>query len=244
MDKKEYFANYSARRAAVCLAALLFAGLLNSARAVESLFLAGAEASADSQYAFIAAIIPFPGSGLGNGWVQRYWLEWLTYEYESHDRVIEAESPGAEAALGYQKSHAGGYYGAYAGIYYRDIELSPDDPTANTRGSQTRFRAQAEAEQAIAVAWRVNGIVSYVFVQESYWGRARLLRTLKGPLSAGVEFIAHGDPDYKAKQVGLVLTGFEPAPRLNLGFKIGASKIEDRSTEVYVGFELGRAFGK
>jgi hypothetical protein len=243
MDKKRVSTNYPVHRAASRLGALLFACLSGSA-AAESLFLGGAEASSDTQYAFIAAIVPFPGSNLGSGFVQRYWLEGLKYEYESNDRVIEAEADGAEAAIGYQKAHAGGYVAGYLGAYYKDTELSPDDPTARVRGAQLRARTQLEADQKLGSLWRVNAIASYVLVQESYWSRLRLLRNVRNQVWAGVEGIAHGDPDYQGKQVALVLTGLEPAPRVNLGVKVGASHIEGRQTELVIGFELGRPFGK
>ena len=188
---------------------------------------------------------PLPGSTLGNGFVQRYWAEYLTYEYVGgSDQDIEAKAPGVEAALGYQKGYETGYFGVYAGLYHRNVSLSPDDPNSSVRGSQTRLRVQLEVEQRFATAWRVNGIASYVFVQESYWTRARLLRAVRGPLLFGVEAVVQGDPEYKGNQVGLVLTGFQPVPGLDLGFKLGAKKIEGRSTVAYVGFELGKLFGK
>jgi hypothetical protein len=243
MGKKPLSTSHSVRRAAGGLATVLLGLGLNSAKA-ESLLLGGAEASADTQYAFMAAIIPFPGSNLGDGFVQRYWLEGLEYEYENNNVVIEAEADGAEIALGYQKGYTGGSFGIWAGAYYKDTELSPDDPTAEVRGGQTRLRTQAEGELRFGPLWRAQAIASYVFVQEAYWGRLRLLRNVRNQVWAGIDAIAHGDPDYKGKQVALVVTGFTPAPRTNLGVKVGASHIEGRSTELTVGFELARLFGK
>jgi hypothetical protein len=230
------------RNAACSLSVFLLIWGLSSARA-ENLLLGGAEASSDTQYAFLAAIVPFPGNDLGNGFVQRYWLEGLQYEYESNDRVIEAEADGVEAAVGYQKSHAGGYVAAWLGLYYKDTDLSPDDPTARVRGAQLRARTQLEADQKLGSLWRTNAIASYVWVQEAYWGRLRLLRNVRGQIWAGIEGVAHGDPDYKGKQVALVLTGLEPAPRTSLGVKVGGTRIEGRSTELVIGFELARPFG-
>lgn len=178
--------------------------------------------------------------------MQRYWVEWLRYEYTGGplNQTIEAKAPGGEIALGYQKANPSGYYGFYAGGLYRDTSLSPDDPGSKARGSHLRLRVQAEGEHRFADAWVVNGIASYVFGQEAYWLRARLLRKVTGNLLAGVEGVQHGDPDYEGHQVGLVLTGFEPVPRLNLGFKLGIKKIEGRDSNLYVGIELARPFGK
>jgi hypothetical protein len=247
VDKRKHFGGRTAARVrrAACVGAVAVASLASGFAAAESLFLTGAETSRDGDYVYAAFLLPFPGSTLGNGFVQRYWAEWLRYEYVGGtNQVIEAKAPGFEAALGYQKGHENGYFGTYAGIYHRNVSLSPDDPNSTVRGSQTRLRVQVEAEQRFATAWRVNGIASYVFVQEGYWLRARLLRAVRGPVLFGIEGVAQGDPEYKGNQVGLVLTGFEPVPRLSLGFKLGAKKIEGRSTNAYVGFELGKVFGK
>jgi hypothetical protein len=220
--------------------------IASAAASAESLFLAGGELSEDGGYAYAAALLPFPGSTLGNGFVHRYWVEYLQYEYMggAANQVIEAKAPGFEAALGYQKANPTGYVGVYAGAFYRDTELSPDDPNSKARGSHLRLRLQVEGEQRFQDTWLVNGIASYVFGQEGYWLRARVLRRVSGALFAGIEGVKQGDPDYEGHQFGAVITGFEPAPRWNLGFKAGVKKIEGRSSNGYVGIELARTFGK
>lgn len=206
----------------------------------------GGEISDDGGYAYAAALVPFSGSSLGNGFVHRYWAEYLTYEYMggAANEVIEAKAPGFEFALGYQKASPSGSFGAFAGAYYKDTELSPDDPTSKVRGSHLRLRLQVEGESRFQDTWVANGIAAYVLGQEAYWFRARLLRKVSGPIFAGIEGVTQGDPDYQGHQVGLVVTGFEPAPRLSLGFKAGVKKIEGRPSNAYFGVELARAFGK
>jgi hypothetical protein len=231
----------AARRAASSLSALTLVLAFGLAQAAESLFITGAEYSEDNQYAFIGTIVPFKGSSLGNGWVQRYWLEWLRYKF-SHNGEVEARSPGVEAALGYQKAYTSGYWSAYAGIYYRDVEHSPETEEPRVRGSMTRLRMGLGAEEELGRLWRVDGIASYVFVQEAFWMRGRLLRSIRGPLSAGAEAIFQGDPDYQGTKLGAVITGFEPFRRASLELKAGVGKIEQRASKPYVGVELGLLF--
>ena len=50
---------------------------------------------------------PLPGSTLGKGWVQRYWLDSYTYSYASGPGRIDADVWGVEAMLGYQASRPG-----------------------------------------------------------------------------------------------------------------------------------------
>jgi hypothetical protein len=247
MDKTKHFGDTrnGGARAARRIAAFLLA-IASTCASAEGLFLAGGETSKDGDYVYAAALLPFPGSTLGNGFVHRYWLEWLRYEYVGGpaNQVIEAKAPGAEAALGYQKAGPNGYYGLYAGAFYRDTELTPDDPSSKARGSHLRLRLQVEGESRFENTWVLNGIAAYVFGQEGYWLRARVLRRVSGPIFAGLEGVTQGDPDYQGQQVGLVVTGFEPAPRLNLGFKAGVKKIEGRSSNAYFGIELAHTFGK
>jgi hypothetical protein len=231
-------------RTARRIAAFLLA-IASTCASADGLFLAGGEMSKDGDYAYAAALLPFPGSTLGNGFVHRYWAEWLRYEYiGGANQSIEAKAPGAEIALGYQKGGPTGYFGMYAGAFWRDTELTPDDPTSKARGSHLRLRLQVEGESRFQEAWVVNGIAAYVMGQDAYWMRARLLRRVSGPIHVGIEGVTQGDPDYEGQQVGLVVTGFEPAPRFNLGFKLGVKKIEGRSSNGYVGIELARSFGK
>jgi hypothetical protein len=247
MDKTKHIGDprNGGARAARRLATLLLA-IASTAASAESLFLAGGEISDDGGYAYAAALLPFPGSSLGNGFVHRYWAEYLKYEYVggAANQVIEAKAPGFEFALGYQRSGPAGYAAAYAGAYYKDTELSPDDPTSTVRGSHLRLRVQAEGERRFQDTWVVNGIAAYIFAQEGYWLRARVLRKVSGPILAGIEGVTQGDRDYQGHQVGLVVTGFEPAPRLSLGFKAGVKKIEGRPSNAYIGIELARTFGK
>jgi Cellulose biosynthesis protein BcsS len=247
MDKTKHLGDSrnGGARTARRIAAFLLA-FASAAASAEGLFLLGGETSKDSGYAYSAVLLPFPGSTLGNGFVHRYWVEWLRYEYLGGplNQVIEAKAPGAEFALGYQKANPTGYFGVYAGALYRDTELTPDDPSSKARGEHVRLRLQVEGEHRFQDTWVVNGIASYAFGQDGYWLRGRVLRRVSGHILAGIEGVTQGDPDYEGWAVGAVLTGFEPAPRWNLGFKAGVKKIEGRSSNGYIGIEIAKSFGK
>mgnify|MGYP006864916047 CR=1 FL=1 len=91
----------------------LLAGLLSAAMAQawaqERIMLAGVEASRDSRYAYLGAVLPLPGNRLGQGFVQRYWLDYDAYRYEKlPQQYIDTEVASGEAALGYQQSSARG----------------------------------------------------------------------------------------------------------------------------------------
>jgi hypothetical protein len=206
------------------------------------LALAGAEYGRDNGYYYAGLLVPFPGSDLGNGLVQRSWVDWLRYEYDNGTRTITAKAPGAAVALGYAKSAEVGSFSVYAGPVYRNTELSPDDPGSDVRGARWGMNLSLQAERSLDESWRANGIASYTTGTDSYWMRGRLTRSFYTHHDIGVEAIFHGNDDYNAWQAGFVLLGFQPAPHTLLGFKTGAKKTSGEALSAYVGIELARNF--
>jgi len=206
------------------------------------LALAGAEYGRDNGYYYAGLLVPFPGSDLGNGFVQRYWVDWLRYEYDNGTRTITAKATGAAVALGYAKSAEAGSFSVYAGPVYRNTDLSPDDPGSDVRGARWGMNLSLQAERSLDESWRANGIASYTTGTDSYWTRGRLTRSFYTHHDIGVEAIFHGNDDYNAWQAGFVLLGFQPAPHTSLGFKAGAKKTSGEALSGYVGIELARNF--
>jgi hypothetical protein len=225
----------------------IFFGILIMARhasAGEKLLIGGAEGgggSAYNYYAYTGLIAPLLGSDLGNGFVQRYWVDVLGYRYEANSQV-DANALGVEAALGYQKKFPSGWGALYFGGRYANTWLSPYDPGNRNGGGHVWAKVQAEAETDLTQSWKVNGIASYIFLASDYWVRGRLMHRLNNGLYTGPEAIIQGDPSYKAWQFGWVLTGFEPFPKSNLGVKAGVRITERVGPDGYVGVELTKAF--
>ena len=200
-------------------------------------------AEKDNDYAYLGAVAPLPGTpGLGQGWVQRYWLDWLQYTYESNGE-IRARSPGFAASIGYQRADTLGYWAAYAGAGYRNTTLTPDRPEANVRGQQATLQLLAETDRRIGPLWRFIGAAQYVTNVDSYWTRAKLLHaTASGAFWHGPEIILQGDPDYHATKFGYSFDGWNLGKDLTGVFKLGIIKQKDISDRAYVGVELVRLF--
>lgn len=232
--------------AAVLLWALASLAWPVQSQAREWLGLAGTEmAEQGSAYAFAGAIVPLgTDAALGQGWVQRYWLDWVEYRFDSEGEQVQARAPGFSASLGYQNSDGTGSWAAYAGAGYRDTDLTPDRPNAKVRDAQSALLLLAETDRRFAETWRFNGAIQYSAGPDSYWSRAKFLR--KSPGAAfwlGVEIVFQGDPDYKAYKVGLVLDELPVSSRLNLNFKLGAVKTKGLETDAYAGIEVVGVFG-
>ena len=135
-----------------------------------SIALAGGELNPGNSFAYVGAILPLP-SRFGDGFVQRYWADRLTYSFDRNGRRVDAEQWGAEVLFGYRKFHDQGWWAAYAGPVYRNIEFSPDFANISHRGGAFRGKIQIEGEQMLSDTWRINGIASYVTGQNNYWVR-------------------------------------------------------------------------
>lgn len=221
--------------------ALGFAITPQDARADERLFLAGGEYSSAAYYAYAGLILPGPGREGGRGFLQRYWVDYFGYEYDGDPGRVEAEAFGAEAALGYGSSSAQGWWTVTLGLRYTDTDLTPDDPTAQARGSQVGGKLQVDVERAIAASWRASAIASYASQQDGYWGRVRLTRALAARSSLGAEFVANGNDEFDATAVGLVFIAQPGTGRWSMAVK-GGHRFQDDADGAYGGVELGYGF--
>lgn len=202
----------------------------------ESIWLSGAEAGRSSQYLYLGNVQPLGQSHLGQGWVQRYWLDGIRYEYESGKRTIRAKGAGMEAAIGYQTSGQDGWLAAYAGLRWNHTRLSPNDRGNDNRGSHLRPRLQLEGDTALTGPWRFNGITSYTFGQKAHWTRLRLGHR-PHDITWGMEYVHQGDPSYHASQIGLYTDGWRVGQNLRMGLKAGVRR-SDGDNGPYVGVEF------
>jgi hypothetical protein len=212
-----------------------------AAAAEDRYFLAGAEGASASYYSYVGVVLPGPGRKDGQGFLQRYWLDKFGYEYDGAPGRVKARATGAEAALGYGVSSPEGNWGAvYLGLRYTDTELTPDDPFANSRGSQTGVKLQVEGERNLATNWRGSGIASYTNEQDSYWVRGRAMYRTSPTLSLGAEALAAGNREADWTSLGAVV-GLHSGNTYSIAFKAGY-RWQSGENGAYGGVELGVAF--
>jgi hypothetical protein len=222
------------------LRCLLAGGLLVAAVAApaeDRLWILTGEGYTDNYYFGGGLVIPFPRSHLGQGWVQRYWLDTFTYSYEAGTQWIDSSVWGAEAMLGYQASRPGLSGAAYAGVRYSNAHLSPDDPGSALRGQQLFPKAQVEGEALLSPIWRASAIAAYTFSLDGYWTRLRVLHSLAGTRFLGPEVVAQGDPDYSALKLGIVFGGIALSSKIFLNVK-GGYRWQSGADSPYLGAEL------
>jgi hypothetical protein len=213
----------------------------SAATADDRLFLAGGEVSDGSYYAYTGLVMPAFGRQNGRGFIQRYWLDRLGYEYDTATDRIKASAYGAEAALGWGSSSEKGWGTVSLGVRYTNTDLSPDDPQATARGDQVGAKFQLEGERQVAEAWRLGGIASYTTEQNGYWARARLMRGQPVGNAFGVEFIAAGNDEYNSTAEGFVASFHPSQGKWSVALRAGYRQ-QSGSDGAFGGLEFGYAF--
>lgn len=224
-----------------CLGLIIAWLVCSGASADGRLWLAGGEFSPGNQYGYVGLLLPTAGGHLGEGLVQRYWLERQTYRYDGSLRH-QAEARGAEAALGYVHPTARGSLVTYLGMLYRDTELRPDDPGNAARGGKLRVKVQVESSTRLDAGRNLGLMASYIPGQRAYWGRLRLGQGLANGLQTGPELLLQGDPEYRITQAGWFLGGLSLGPGTELGLKAGVRMQRGESSRGYLGLELSGLF--
>lgn len=214
-------------------------------QAGELLLLGGAEggvAKSYNYYSYLGALAPLVGGNLGTGFQQRYWVDLYGYNYPAGSSTVDVSAFGLEAALGYHKQGEHVSAGGFAGVRYSNATLSPDDKGNRSRGSNINLKLQAEAEGRISDDFTLGAMGSYIVGLDSYWTRGRVSYKLHDQLNTGPEIVTQGDPSYYAWKWGWFVTGFEPMPRSNLGFKAGLMTTKSKDTGGYFGVDFARLF--
>jgi hypothetical protein len=225
-------------RAAVVLSCLAAAA---GAHADDRLVLAGGEVAESSYYSYAGTVLPLGRRNDGRGFLQRYWIDRFGYEYDTGQRRIKASAYGAEAALGYGTSFPQGWATASLGLRYTNTDLTPDDTSAQARGSQVGLKLDVQAEREVAPQWRAGAIASYVTQQNAYWGRVRLMRSLSPGRALGGEIVLGGNSESHSTSAGFVLTIQPQAAPWSIGLRAGY-RTQSSGDSAYGGVELGYAF--
>jgi hypothetical protein len=213
---------------------LLFAAF-SGARA-DGIYLAGASRGATSEYAFLGAIVPLPGQGVGSGFAARIWGDYLGYTYRTGNQTITAAGFGGAVAGVYQFSGDWGWANLSAGMTFRDLRLSMFDPGNRDRGAHGYFAAQIDGGYNIDEKWRVRHLASYTPTTNGYLLQLGLDRELSTSLRLGLTSSFQGDRNY-TQMSGGAIAFWQISPGLEIAPGIGVSH-GDGSLSLYGGVTL------
>ena len=208
----------------------------------EVLGLAGFNGSSESKYGYVGAIIPI-NSNLGEqGFRVRLWGSYRDYDYDGSlvggptgtRTTFNGDGFGGQAALGYQWNFASTKITGYAGVAYKDIDISPDDPASDTEDDDVGARLALEIKRQLNNNWDASLIGAYTIVFDTYWVRLRPGYKFDNGLKFGPEVTALGGDDFDKQKYGVFLGGMKLG---NLGITLSTGAERDSGdTDWYGGF--------
>lgn len=194
----------------------------------------GTDRARDSRGYYVGGTIALNGDLGKSGFVLKGGAALSNYDYLTTTvpgGEVEGESTQVNGSIGYQISQD--RFGATIafGADYQNIDLSPDDPAATTKGSETGFIVSGDlyvlmpfmpgGDSERGIKLDLGGSYSTAF--DSYWSRLRLGYNT-GKVSMGPEVVAMGGEDYEAQRVGGYVTysfDFLPGMGSEISFSVG-----------------------
>jgi len=220
-------------------AAMTLVLLLPSARAADSLWLAGTSGSPLGTYSYVGALFPLGEGTLGQGWIMRQWIDRLTYHYNGFEPDIHALDYGYSPAIGYQWTLQQSHHAAlYVGVRVANTELTPDDPSNVDRGTRARLTLQGDLTSDFSAGLQNQFLAAGEAGNGAYFVRDRLLWRLGAHISLGPEAIAQGNRQYRAHEVGVCLSGIPFTRHISALLRAGVYQQHDQPTVGQVGLEL------
>jgi len=218
---------------------LLAIGLLNSnfSNAADSLALTGFDSAKNNGYYYVGFLNAFDGSRLGNGYVQRFWADYLTYQYYNGTADINAKAPGLAYSLGYQKTTDQYSWGAYLGIQGRRTNLTPDDPGNDSRGNRGAAVVALDGRYKLETYLAAELMGNYA-ANTGYWSRARI--PIGVTVKTGPEYSIQGNPNYQNQKIGWFVSDIDLGSGFKTGGKVGYSKNNGMGGSIYFGLELSK----
>lgn len=206
-------------------------------KAEESILLFGAEKEKEAGYYYLGHVAPLQDSKLGNGYVQRFWLDYNNFNYDLNSSNIDAKAKGISYALGYQGLLDNSFsYAGFIGAGFRNTDLSPNDPGNKSEGSKLNAMLIIEAEKKFTNFYKLNFYASSEPNVDSYWSRLKF--SFGDHIKIGPEFTMQGDPSYDTKKIALFVSDIDISKETKMGLKIGQSKTNGLEREAFIGIEF------
>lgn len=204
-----------------------------------SIALTGFESAKNNGYYYVGFLNALEGSRLGNGFVQRFWADYLTYQYYNGSSDINAKAPGLAYSLGYQKSTETYSWGAYLGLQGRNTNLTPDDPGNDSRGNRGSVVVALDGRQKLHDHLAIELMGNYA-PNTGYWSRARI--PIGSNIKTGPEYSIQGNPSYQNQKIGWFVSDVDLGSGFKTGAKVGYSKNYGLGGSPYFGLDLSKYF--
>jgi Cellulose biosynthesis protein BcsS len=162
-----------------------------------------------------------------DGPMLRLWQKSFAFSYTtdlspqgSKDSRIDAIGGSFTGELGYQKKLSNGQIAGYAGLTYRQFNLSPKDPGADLNDNPIGIPLTLDASWSPFDKVSASSNLSYTVFQKDYWAQFKLGYQPTSTYQFGPEIVLQGGSEYTYLRLGAFVSGI----------KLG---------EVYLGFNFG-----
>ena len=177
-------------------------------------------------YTYSGIIVATNGDLARDGVLVRLYGSWVGYDLDPGDgRGLQGD-----AMIGYKFTRGPVWGSIFVGVDVQDFDLSPDDPTARVRGSETGFKVSGDLATVYGSPVHASIGGSYSTAFNSYWARARL-GAFRNRITVGPEAIAFGNIDYEARRLGAFVTFHDLNPfsyrPFDLTFSVGHQWVGD-----------------
>jgi hypothetical protein len=227
--------------AAAIVTAFFFSGSVKPAHAQLGVTVVGVgEFDTDETYLVLGSASVSPR---GRGWtwiagVSAYWLQYPIIGINDATRSVTSVTP----SVGIKNNFGTGSASFRVGYSFKGDDDDDFSPIAFNEGGGNGIVNTAQVDYWGTGSISAQGIASYNYGSESFWGRARLAKRLfnvgAGGISLGAEAAYLDGEDYSATKVGgLVMFNAGPGTQLNfaVGRKMPSGTADDAT---YFTFEI------
>lgn len=217
------------------------AGLATTAHAEDHGVAFGGGVVSKSPSATAGVLVALPGSTLGDGPAVRAVVSHSEFRYVAGSgAAIKGRSQSVTLSAVQQFSGGWGYFNLAAGAARHNVRLTPNDPFNRNRGSRWVAVVGGEGVANLDKDWRLGASASYRTRIKEYYVSADLTRAVSDKVRLGVEGVGQGDPSYKRRMYGAVVS-YAPTPKWQLRLSGGAN-IEAGKNGPYGALSISRVF--
>lgn len=221
--------------AANCICLAFVAGLAMmswaaDARARDILVLTGGGFAFRSFSQYTGLILPLSSKKDAfsqDGPMLRLWQKSFAFSYTtdlspqgSKNSRIDAIGGSFTGELGYQKKLSNGQIAGYAGLTYRQFNLSPKDPGADLNDNPIGIPLTLDASWSPFDKVSVSSNLSYTVFQKDYWAQLKIGYQPASTYQFGPEIVLQGGSEYTYVRLGAFVSGIKLG-NIYLGFNFG-----------------------
>lgn len=223
------------------LTVVLFTGFAAQAHGAERgvAFLGGTAARTPSYTAGV--VVALPGALLGNGLAVGAVVSRSEYTSSTATgATVTGRSNSVTLSARFQSSGTWGYANVGAGGAYHHTRLRPDDPSNPNRGSRRTAVVGGDGVLNLGQPWQLGAQGDYRFSLDEYYSQVDLTRAVSHTVRLGVEGLAQGDPTYKRRQYGAVVS-YSPSQPWGIRLS-GGKRVEKTQSGAYGALSISYVF--